>query len=429
MLELASPRRTVLCVLVCALAIWACEAGAQAFTKIADLQTPIPGGTGAFTNLTQPQVSLGNVVFAGAGLNNQRGIYRFDATSGTVSPIVDGRAPLPTGGQLTYLEGLGWSVYGPDVSFLSYGATGIDGIVLYTTRGGLHEVPGVNAFQLFSSPPQAPTSMASRYITFGWSWQSRFGPPLKTYGAVYDTGEKFVRNFGWTVERFLARDSGGPVLTRLTNAGIPAYNYLASAAGTFEFSDRLGLGNTYRPNFFLPGEPTTSYTFLGTNPTFSADDRASVALVAYSSPDADINHRTQWGVYTKAGTGGVLTTVANNQTPVPNRQGGATFASFDAVAIDGPNIVFIGSSAAGPAGMFMWSNGSLGEVLSVGDSLDGKTISSLSFSDDRPLSGNDLVFTAGFTDGSKGLFLTQVPEPAALGCVAAAVLILSRRRG
>jgi hypothetical protein len=69
----------------------------------------------------------------------------------------------------------------------------------------------------------------------------------------------------------------------------------------------------------------------------------------------------------------------------------------------------------------------MAEVISVGDMLDGKTVSALSFSGDRPLWGDDLVFTAEFSDGSKGLFLTQVPEPAAMVLLAGAALFISRR--
>jgi hypothetical protein len=42
-------------------------APAQGFTRIADLNTPVPGGTGTFATLTQPQVHHGNFVFGGRG--------------------------------------------------------------------------------------------------------------------------------------------------------------------------------------------------------------------------------------------------------------------------------------------------------------------------------------------------------------------------
>jgi hypothetical protein len=50
---------------------------------------------------------------------------------------------------------------------------------------------------------------------------------------------------------------------------------------------------------------------------------------------------------------------------------------------------------------------------------------------DRPLSGNDLVFTAGFSDGSTGLYLAELPEPSAallIGLLGIPALVHRRRR-
>jgi hypothetical protein len=419
--------RTIICMLACAVALCVPRADAQTFTKIADLNTPIPDGIGKFTSLTLPQVSLGNVVFAG-GTNNQIGIYRFDPASGALSTIVDARAPLPGGSLIPGLglSQLGLSVYGPDVSFLGFSVTplGYRGSALYTTRGGLHKVPGGNQDYLFGAPPEAPTSMDDKHIAFGWTWHRSVSPDLRTFGTVYDSGGVFVRNSEWTVDRFLARDGGTMFSSWFTSTSVPQRRYLASSAGTLEFSDG-GISGVLTPNVFLPTEPASSYTFLGTNAVFN-DDGDSVAFVAYSSPDKDINHRTQWGIYAKTGFG-PLRTVANNHRLVPGRADGATFANFDAVAIDGPNIVFIGSAANRVPGIFVESDRVLWELIGVGDELDGKTVTGLTMSDDRPLSGNDVVFTATFSDASQGLYYVRLPEPAGLLLVAGAVVILGRR--
>ncbi len=91
-------------------------------------------------------------------------------------------------------------------------------------------------------------------------------------------------------------------------------------------------------------------------------------------------------------------------------------------------VAFIGSGT-GTTGIFAASGASLIEVVSLGDILDGKTVNALSFSDDRPLSGNQLVFSAGFSDGSYGLYLAQVPEPGAAALIGVlAAPLLARRR-
>ena len=120
----------------------------------------------------------------------------------------------------------------------------------------------------------------------GEPWQRRFrrpSPAVNTFGMVKDSGEIYVQNSGWTVDRFLARDGGTIFSSWFTSTGVPQRRYLASSAGTLEFSDR-GISGVLKPNVFLPTEPASSYTFLGTNPVFN-DNGDSVAFVAYSSPD------------------------------------------------------------------------------------------------------------------------------------------------
>ena len=54
-------------------------AAATAFTlsKVADLNTPIPGGTGNFTTFQGLDLSGTNAVFQGEGSSGQKGIYFF----------------------------------------------------------------------------------------------------------------------------------------------------------------------------------------------------------------------------------------------------------------------------------------------------------------------------------------------------------------
>src|SRR5690242_16117599 len=45
------------------------------FTKLADLSTPIPSGTGTFTFLNAPAISGDKAIFRGAGASEQEGFY------------------------------------------------------------------------------------------------------------------------------------------------------------------------------------------------------------------------------------------------------------------------------------------------------------------------------------------------------------------
>jgi hypothetical protein len=102
------------------------QADTRNFTKIADQTTAIPGGTGSFTSFDQPQVSFGNIVFTGAGTNNQRGIYRFNRSGNVLTTIVDASTPLPPPPSTPAITPVllgptnsGLSVYRNDVSFMA----------------------------------------------------------------------------------------------------------------------------------------------------------------------------------------------------------------------------------------------------------------------------------------------------------------------
>jgi hypothetical protein len=394
------------------------HATAQDFTRIADLNTPVPGGTGTFLTLTQPQVHRGNIVFGGGGAGAS-GIYRFDPTTGTRSVVLDGSAALPGGGSPNLNT---FSVYGSDVSFLGFSQASSSS-ALFTTRGGLHLVPGTgNPFTEFGRT----TSMDATRILYPRTYTRGTINPFQEPGAALVNPDGTISPFGTTpVHRYVARDGGLAVADHFRYAGTTG-NYRIWAGGIeWWFAD----GST--PTFLwsshkLPGEPDTGHSWSGGPPIFSYDGDTLVFFAQASSGPDLANTLTQKGIYTKD-AGGNVRTVVNDDTPIPGGTG--TFTTFANVTIDNGNVVFLAGPSAASLGIFAASGGTVTEVIGVGDTLDGKTVSALSFSGDRPLSGSDLVFTAEFTDGSRGLFLTQVPEPAAVGCVAAAVFLFARRRG
>ncbi len=79
-----------------------------ALSKVVDLNTPIPGGSGNFTGFFDNAISGTNVVFLGSGVGGQRGIYLFNGT--TLSKVVDLNTPIPGGsGNFTGLSTAGVS--------------------------------------------------------------------------------------------------------------------------------------------------------------------------------------------------------------------------------------------------------------------------------------------------------------------------------
>ena len=76
--------------------------GSIAFRLLADSTTAIPGGTGSFTSFSpspalppNPCISFGNVAFFGAGSGGQQGIYA--VLAGTLTKIADLNTAIPNG--------------------------------------------------------------------------------------------------------------------------------------------------------------------------------------------------------------------------------------------------------------------------------------------------------------------------------------------
>ena len=69
---------------------------------VADNQTPIPGGTGTFSGLSEPSFHSGSTAFAGFGPSVQRGIY--STASGSLDVVVDKTTVAPNSGGTLFQE-------------------------------------------------------------------------------------------------------------------------------------------------------------------------------------------------------------------------------------------------------------------------------------------------------------------------------------
>jgi hypothetical protein len=76
--------------------------------------------------------------------------------------------------------------------------------------------------------------------------------------------------------------------------------------------------------------------------------------------------------------------------------------------------------------IYVEQDGILKYVISAYDNLDGKQIESMRLAMDNTNDGV-VSFRAVFTDGSSGIYSFAVPEPATLGVLVPALLLLKRR--
>jgi hypothetical protein len=96
------------------------------FTKIADTDTAVPGGTGNFTGFFNPSISNGTVTFYGANSSGGRsGIY---IGNGTLGVVADLTTAIPGGtGNFTSF-GTAPSIFNGSVAFFGRGSNGQQGI-------------------------------------------------------------------------------------------------------------------------------------------------------------------------------------------------------------------------------------------------------------------------------------------------------------
>jgi hypothetical protein len=377
------------------------------YTRIADTDTPIPGGIGnfpGFGNDAPPAISGTSVVFRSGdgrvGTAVTTGVYR--SSSGVLGAIADRTTPIPP-------------IPTPPPTpptFGSFGAPSPDGAepaFTGNTTGGFSRgvyvghgartivadtgtgVPGGSgAFTAFG----ANSSMDGGAVAFrgqssaGNGIYSNAGGPLQV---IADSGTPIPENAGMNFcpgcfgEPHL--DSGAVVFSGGTN--IDHGIYTNTGGSLRRIADRTTL---------VP-DTNVSFSLFGRQP--SIDDGSSVFWAAYPVGQGIFNE-----------TGGTLRVVADTGTAIP--EGNGIFQTFGpAPAIDGRWIAFLGT-ATGQQGIYVAFGGMLAKVVDLEDTLDGKDIVALVFGREG-LSQGRLVFQAAFADGSEGIYLASaVPLPGAL---------------
>jgi hypothetical protein len=103
-------------------------------TRVADLNTAIPSGTGNFTGFSffGNDMADGRLIFRGNGSSSQAGLYLFDASGSTLTKIADTSTSIPGGtGNFTSF-GTGF-ISGSNYATIASGSSGQQGI--YVTDG------------------------------------------------------------------------------------------------------------------------------------------------------------------------------------------------------------------------------------------------------------------------------------------------------
>jgi len=108
---------------------------------VADMNTPVPGGNGAFSNFTYaPDISGSNIAFNASNSAAQLGVYA--SMDENLQVVADLNTPIPGGtGNFTSLAFAQPSIDGDSIAFFGQGS---DLMGIYSTVGGLHAVVDSN---------------------------------------------------------------------------------------------------------------------------------------------------------------------------------------------------------------------------------------------------------------------------------------------
>ena len=400
------------------------------FDKIADTDTTVPGnGGGTFNNFLSSDIVIDQqqVAFRGIAASGNEGVYLFDgATLSEVAFVGDPVAGLPT------LDYIGFDEPKIHVDGAGVATVGFEGF--FRNGRALSEVAVTNTAGV-------ATNRADTVSTINPStaevFESVNQPGIDGPMIVFVNASDFFGGEGNGVYT----ETGGVITTVVDRSdavpGLPGFSF-DTFDGDVAFNGSIGIqavitDDVVDDRIVLLATPGGSLTSVAdtvntlspsTGITFDEVDEPGVdgSNVAFHGSDDN----GFGGIYTNLT--GPLTTVADQATLVPG-QGLLTFTAFDddKVSIDGLRIAFEGEYDGGE-GLYLWDNGLLLRILDDTQILDGKVISTLDLAFDSALSGDTVVFHAGFTNGTEGIFTATIPEPGTIALLAAGLPLLACRR-
>lgn len=370
------------------------------FTKLADSDTPLPGGVGTFTFFGRPALHGKNVAFAGQALFGSIikpiGIYKW--VEGTLIRVADRDTSIP-GGTGTFDDfSSSVSISGGTVAFQGSDSAGQAGI--YTDSNGLQVIAdtsvsipnGSGSFTGFSSP-----WLKNDLVVFAAEGASGWEGIYLHDGSLHcvaDANTPIPPDGG--DDYALLR---GPVL----GGGLIAFKgYAGDNSPTGIYRDDAGTPICVADNNTpVPGGSGTFNTFGWGS--LSIADNGDVALAAIGSS-------YQCGVYTYID--GQLERLVDKTSSLPGYQSQVT--NFGGTGIDGGNVAFtIGCCVVPPPvnglpiGVYLNIDGELCRIVTAGDTLDGKTVHQVA-TGRQCLSGNRIAFWASYNNGlDEGIYVAE----------------------
>lgn len=306
------------------------------FTKVADTATPVPGGTGtfaAFTNMVSVDAN-GNVAFGENNSTTNNGIYL--SSSGVLSRVADLNTTIPGGtGKFTGFALFGNSIDGGRLAFRGNGSSNQAGIYAYAS-GSLTKIADTNSaipggtgnFTSFGTAYVDSTSYA--FVGPGDSGQQGLyvsnGATITRIADKTSTVPGIGGTYGWSAQ--LGFDTGNLA-------------FWANVTGGTNPGSIVG-GYTSGGGLVTLASSATAVPGAGSNFTgFTSPVDLSGGTAAFRGQYGASGQ----GIFTVSLANGTITTIANLSTAVPDGTGNFTQVQNPTVTSGG--VAFLGSFTGG----------------------------------------------------------------------------------
>jgi hypothetical protein len=380
------------------------------FEKIADTNTPIPGGQGNFTEFPIDfaySFDAGQVAFIGRGASGQEGVYT--GVAGQLTLVADKNTAMP-GGPGNFSEFFGPSIDNGRVAFVAHyrnmaGQLRYEGV--YTDLGG-------TLAPIADSNTLVPNSFGTFGVKFQHDPSLRAGQVVFTAANTFDEYGIYRSGPDGLVAIADSQTSVPGGTGNFTGVGIPSQSRDATEV---VFSGSSFDSIPYQRGIYLAGEAGITRVADNRTPIPGGSGNFTV-LDSPSVEDGQVVFRgsganpTQQGIYLSDGVS--LTRLVGNGDPVPDGTGTFTQGGFVGVSLDSGKVAFFGENSSiipYERGIYTNLGGLWEKVIDLTDSLDGRTLGYFGRFSQSGLSGNQIAFMASFADGSRGLFVATADLP------------------
>lgn len=399
---------------------WSANINGTDFVKLADLNTPVPGGVGHFTTLNHvgtPLIKDGSVVISGRDANNalhftvHNGLYRVSAQGGSLTKIVDYHDTIPNRGTENFQGWGGDSAGGPRSFSVNGGRVAFFG-VNYNSSGGTYLInlngsglkPIAVDFDNFRCPNDVDTMI---FPLGGFSFPSLNGKRMSFWGnGVFDPVHGSNKIFVGADDGSFVGALSDPTTCKYVASGnhlifpLPDVPYGPTHTNYTPSTQMDGNIIVFRAMDSRPPENTLSHLGLF---AVCADGSSSANNIdgTPSDPTCGLPKREN-------SSDSPFTPIVTTETSLVGLSGTINRNSFS-YAADHGQVLFRALDSNVPTtneGLYLakLSDGSINRIIGTGDTLDGKQVEKLGNPQAGSLSGGNFVFTVEFSDFSQGLY-------------------------